>query len=201
MRKGSLVFVEITWELHYQIQLANFLLCYVIDWHIVCTKLGEYQVCFRPHTSTVDNIHILNQTREKCSEYDIVVYNIFAYFNQALYSVNRRAILRNLKDYEVLLKLIQLIKITLTNTVTKVKINKTSLNILKLIQELNKRFLLSIYIWEIRRKLDVKGNISARLKQIRKYAEYVLILGRTLASCGRHIFKIKTRRRKSRPNN
>lgn len=103
-------------------------------------------MCFRPHTSTVDNIHILNQTREKCSEYDIVVYNIFAYFNQALYSVNRRAILRNLKDYEVLLKLIQLIKITLTNTVTKVKINKTSLNILKLIQELNKRFLLSIYI-------------------------------------------------------
>jgi hypothetical protein len=51
------------------------------------------------------------------------MYNIFVDFKWAFYSVNRTTIYESLKDYEVPLKVIQSIKITLTNTVTEAKIN------------------------------------------------------------------------------
>jgi hypothetical protein len=77
------------------------------------TKLGDFQVGFRPDQSTVDNIHIVKQMYEKCYEYHIAMYSISVDFKQAFCGVNRRARYKSLKEYDVPLQLIQLIKIIL----------------------------------------------------------------------------------------
>jgi sorting nexin-29 len=51
-------------------------------------EIGNYQMGFRPNTSTIDNIFIVRQTYEKCYEHNIDPHNIFVDFSQAFDTVN-----------------------------------------------------------------------------------------------------------------
>jgi sorting nexin-29 len=44
---------------------------------------GEYQGGFRPGRSTVDQLFTVNQTLQKCREYNLSVYQIYVDFKQA----------------------------------------------------------------------------------------------------------------------
>ena len=83
---------------------------------IIESKLGEYQMGFRPNRSTIDNIFIVRQVFEKCHEYNIDLYNIFVDYTQTFDSVNRNKIIESLMQYDIPSKIIRLLGLTLTNT-------------------------------------------------------------------------------------
>jgi len=68
---------------------------------------------FRPDRSTIDDIFMVIQTYEKCSEYNINLHNIFIDFSQAFDTVNRVVIYNSLIKHNVPDKLIKLKKLTM----------------------------------------------------------------------------------------
>ena len=91
---------------------------------IIETKLGDYQSGFRPNRSTLDNIFMIRQIAEKCYEYNIDIHNIFIDYTHAFDLIKRNKILDSLTQNKMPPKLIRLVKLTLENTTTKVKVNK-----------------------------------------------------------------------------
>ena len=151
---------------------------------IIQKKLGEYQMGFRENRSTKDNIFIVQQIFQKCHEYDVDLHNIFIDYTQAFDSVNRNKICECLKFYEIPNKLIQLITLTLTNTKAKVKI-KNNISESFPIQSGVKQgdplsaTLFGLVIDYIFKKMELRGNISTKLKQCIAYADDIMITART----------------------
>jgi hypothetical protein len=92
---------------------------------IVETELGDYQSGFRPNRSTTDNIFMIRQIIKKCYEYGIAIHNIFVDYTYAFYLIKRDKIVDALIQYIIPPKLIRLVKLTLENTMAKVKVNNT----------------------------------------------------------------------------
>jgi hypothetical protein len=82
--------------------------------------IGEYQPGFRPGQSTIDQISTVQQTLEKCWEYNISVYLAFINFRQAYDSVGREEIYVALQYFPIPSTLIRLVKATMHNMVAKV---------------------------------------------------------------------------------
>jgi hypothetical protein len=92
---------------------------------IIKPEIGNYQMGFRPNRSTVDNILIVRQIYEKCSEYNFDLHSIFIDFSYAFDTVNRDLIYNSVIKYNVPDKLIKLLKLTIHQTKMKVKINNS----------------------------------------------------------------------------
>ena len=86
-------------------------------------KLSEARAGFRPKRSTLDNIFIIRQTREKCREYNIDLRDICVDYLQAFDSVNRNKVIDSLNEYNIPSKLIKLIALTPSGTSAIVKVN------------------------------------------------------------------------------
>jgi ribose 5-phosphate isomerase len=108
-------------------------------------------------------------------------------YTQAFDSVNKNKIIECLKQYRIPIKIIRLIGLTFINTTARVKINN----------EISEEFrvesgvkqgdplsaaLYSIVIDSVLKKMDLRRNISARLKQCSAYADDILITTRTKQS-------------------
>lgn len=90
-------------------------------------SFGEYQCGFRRGRSTTDQIFALRMILEKFYEYDKPLYQLYVDFQQAFDSVDRNYIYEAMAEFGIPSKLIRLTKMTLTNTLNKVKIqNKLS---------------------------------------------------------------------------
>jgi hypothetical protein len=148
------------------------------------SKLSDAQSGFRPNRSTLDNIFIVCQTFEKCYEYKIDLHNIFVDYIQAFDSINRNTVIDSLNQYNIPSKLNKLIALTLIGTNA----------IVKIINEFTKKFdvqtevkqgdplsamLFNIAMDSILKKMELRGNISTRLKQCTAYADAILITTRT----------------------
>jgi hypothetical protein len=125
---------------------------------------------FRPNRSTIDNIFIIRQVFEKCHEFNIELHNIFIDYSRAFDSVYRNKIIECLLEYGVPTKLIRLISLTLTDTKAKIKVNNSLINDFKV--EFGFRqadplsdTLFSVAIDSILKQLDIRGNMSTRLRQ------------------------------------
>ena len=158
--------------------------------------MNEYLLGFRPNRSTVDNIFILRQIYEKCYEYNIELHNIFIDFMQAFDSVNRNIIPTCLKKINVPNKLIRLIKMTLQNTTAVVKGNNDFSQNFAINRGVKQgdplsATLFSIVMDEIIQKLEIRGNISTRLRQICAYADDIVITTRTKQSMVDSLVKLK----------
>jgi hypothetical protein len=90
---------------------------------IVQEKLSDVQMGFIPDRSTVGNIFIIRQVFEKCYEYNIELHNVFIDYTQAFDPIDRNKVLESLKYYDVPIKLISLIALTLMDTKATVKVN------------------------------------------------------------------------------
>jgi hypothetical protein len=139
---------------------------------------------FRTNRSTIDNIFIVRQIFEKCHEYNIELNNIFIDYTHAFDLVHPKKILECLKQYEVPSKLIKLIALMLENTKAKVKVNNDLSGEIKIETGVKQgdplsATVFSIIIDSIMNQLDVRGNISIRLKQSIAYADNILITART----------------------
>jgi hypothetical protein len=88
-------------------------------------EIRNYQLGFRPNSSTIDNIFIVRQTYEKCYEYNIDLHNIFIDFSQAFDTVNSDVIHSSLIEHNIPDKMIKLIKLTMQRTKMTVKVNSS----------------------------------------------------------------------------
>jgi hypothetical protein len=141
-------------------------------------------MCFRPDRPTNINIVIIRQIFKKCYKYNFELYNVFIDYTQAFDSIDRYKVLESLKYYDVPIKLISLIALTLTDTKAIVKVNEYSNKFevhkgVKQEGDFLSDTLFSIAIDIIIRKLDTRGSMSTRLKQCPVYADDTLILART----------------------
>jgi hypothetical protein len=135
--------------------------------------------------SATDNVPIVRQIFEKCFKYIINLHNMFIDFSQAFDAVNRDKLFEYHEYYQTSPKLIKLIKITLQDTTTKVKINNEMTELIEIKSGIRQddplsTLLFSIVIDIIIKKLNPRGNISTRLmQQTRAYADDVLVISRT----------------------
>ena len=152
--------------------------------HIIEDKLDDYQMGFRANRSTIDNIFIIRQIFEKCHEHNIELFNMFIDFSNAFDSVCRNKLIECLSYYKVPKKLICLIALTLINTTAKIKVNNNVSEEFKIQCGVKQGDPLSatlfcLVIDFILKKLDLRGNISTKLKQCTAYADDIIITART----------------------
>jgi len=103
---------------------------------------------------------------------------------QAFDSVNRNRIIECLTEYEVPNKLITITGLTIQNVTAKVKIGNYYSIELKIVTGVKQgdplsATLFSILIDDIIKQLEIKGNISTRLKQCSANADNILLIART----------------------
>lgn len=84
--------------------------------------IGDYQCGFKAGRSTVDQMFCIRNILEKFYEQNVNVHQLFIDFKQACDSINREKLFVILTDFGIPTKLIKLIKMTLTHTTAKVKI-------------------------------------------------------------------------------
>ena len=138
---------------------------------------------FRPNRST-DNIFIVRQIYEKCYEYNIDLHNIFIDFAQAFDTVQRDAIYYSLIKHNVPDKLIKLIKLSMQRTRMKVKVNNSYSEWFEMKTGVRQgdslsTLLFSVVLDSVITNLEIRGNITTRLKQICAYADDIIIIGGT----------------------
>jgi sorting nexin-29 len=102
-------------------------------------------------------------------------------------SIKRNKTLDSLNQNKIPPKLIRLIKLTLENITAKVKVNNAYTKEFRVESrekqvELLSPTLFSLVIDTILIKLDLRGNISTRLRQLTAYAEDILITACTKQS-------------------
>ena len=114
---------------------------------------------------------MVRQIFEKCYEYNIELHNIFVDYSQTFDSVNRNKIIECLTKYKVPKKLIKLIGLTFINSTEKVKIGDQLTNEFRIVSGVKQgdplsTTLFSIVIDNVLQQLDLKGNISTRIKNV-----------------------------------
>jgi hypothetical protein len=113
----------------------------------------------------------VRQVCEKCYEYNIELHNIFVDFSQAFDTVNRDAIYSSLIKYNVPSKLISLTKLTLQQTELEVKVNNSCSEWFETKTGVRQgdpisAVLFSAVLNSVMGTLEVRGNITTRLKQV-----------------------------------
>jgi len=141
-------------------------------------------VGFRPNRSTIENIFIVRQVIEKCHELNIELHNIFIDYTRAFDSVFRDKIIECLNKYEIPNKLIKLITRTLQDTKARVKVNQKYTEKFEITTRVKQgdplsATLFSTVIDDILKQLELRVNISTRLKQCSAYADDIQITART----------------------
>lgn len=146
--------------------------------------LEECQNGFRPNRSTVDNIFMIRQIFEKCYEHNIELYNIFIDFTHAFDSINRDKIFEILGQYNVPPKLVRLIRLTLKNTTARVKVNGNCSQPFMINSGVKQGDPLSATLFclvldSVLKSLELRGNISSKMKQCVAYADDILLVARS----------------------
>jgi hypothetical protein len=147
-------------------------------------KLKDNQMGFCPNISTIDNIFIVRQIFKKSYEHNIDLYNIFVDYTHAFDSVYRNKIIECLMKFEVPDKLIRLIVLTLTHTRATVKINRDFTEEFTVKCRVKQgdplsATLFSLVIETILKQMELRGNITTRLKQCTAYTDNILLTTRT----------------------
>lgn len=88
----------------------------------VSSAIGPYQCGFMPGKGTTDQIFTLRQILEKTQEYNITTHHLFIDFKQAYDSIDRSELLLAMNLLGVPPKLINLCKMTISETSARVKL-------------------------------------------------------------------------------
>jgi len=102
--------------------LSNILLSRLIPY--VKEIIGDHQCGFRRNRSTIDNIFCIRQILEKKWEYNEEVLQLFIDFKKSYDSVRREVLYKNLIEFGIPRKLVILIKMSLTETYSRVRVGK-----------------------------------------------------------------------------
>ena len=121
---------------------------------------------------------------EKCYELGIELHNTFIDFKQAFDKVNRLKIYERLKMMKIPTELIRLVKTTLTNSRAVVEVYQGRTDVFNINNGLRQGDALSTILFNLvleaaLLKKDLRGNISARTKQLCACADDDVIIART----------------------
>jgi len=86
--------------------------------------IGNHQCGFRRNRSTLDQIFCIHQIQEKKWEYHEPVHQLFMYFRKSYDSVRREVLYKILIEIAFPRKLVRLIKMSLTETYSRVRVGK-----------------------------------------------------------------------------
>ena len=86
--------------------------------------IGDHQCGFRRNRSTINHIFFIRQFLEKKWEYDEEVHQLFIDFKKAYNSVRREVLYKILIEFGIPRKLVRLIKLSLTETYSTVRVDK-----------------------------------------------------------------------------
>jgi sorting nexin-29 len=88
------------------------------------TTIGVYQCGYRQERSTVDQIFIVSQILEKCSEHGKDTHHLFIDFQAAYDSIHRRRLYAAMEELNIPQKLTALVMTTMNNIHCQVKKQK-----------------------------------------------------------------------------
>jgi len=109
--------------------LSNILLSRLIPY--TEEVIGDHQCGFRRNKSTTDHIFCIRQILEKKWEYNEAVHQLFIDFKKACDSVRREVLYNILIDFGIPKKLVRLIKTCLTETYSRIRVDKNLSDILR----------------------------------------------------------------------
>ena len=84
--------------------------------------IGDHQCGFRRNRSTIDHIFCIRQILDKKWEYNEEVHHLFIDFKKAYDSVRREVLYKILIDFGISRKLVRLIKMSLTETYSRIRV-------------------------------------------------------------------------------
>jgi hypothetical protein len=106
--------------------LSNILLSRLIPY--AKEIVGGHQCGFRRNRSTIDHIFCIRQIVEKKWEYNEVVHQLFVDFKKAYDSVRREVLYKILLEFGIPRRLVRLIKMSLTETYSRVRVGENVSN-------------------------------------------------------------------------
>ena len=86
--------------------------------------IGDYQCDFRRNRLTIDHIYCIRQILEKKWEYNEEIHQLFLDFKKAYDSVRREDLSKILLEFGIRRKLVRLIKMSLTETYSRVRVGE-----------------------------------------------------------------------------
>ena len=153
---------------------------------IVDDIVGEYQCGFRKGRSTIDQIFTLRQTLEKCREYGIETHHLFIDFKAAYDSIHRTELLKALLEFNIPTKLIKLVKLTLTETISMVRVQGETSAPFEIYNGVRQGDALACLLFNLALEkvvrdsgINTRGTIFNRSVQILAYADDIDILSRS----------------------
>ena len=102
--------------------LSNILLSRLIPY--AKEIIGDHQCGIRRNRSTIDHIFCIHQILEKKWEYNEPVHQLFIDFKKSYDSVMKEVLYKILIAFGILRKLVRLIKMSLTETYSRVRVGK-----------------------------------------------------------------------------
>jgi len=146
---------------------------------------GDYQCGFRKGRSTSDQIFCLIMILEKAHEYKVGIHQLYIDYKQAYDIINRAELVETMKEFGIPMKLVRLVRMTLTNTNSKVKIQRKqslSFETIGLRQgDSLSTLLFNLCMEKIIRNVRINpgGTSFNRTRQCLAYANDVVIMART----------------------
>ena len=86
--------------------------------------IGDHQCGFRCNRSTIDHVFCIRQILEKKWDYNEEVHQLFIDFKKAYDSVRKEVLYKILLEFDIPRKLIRLIKMSLTETYSTVRVGE-----------------------------------------------------------------------------
>ena len=86
--------------------------------------IGDHQCGFRRNRSAIDHIFCIRQILEKKWEYNEEVHQLFIDFKKSYDSVRREVLYKILIEFAIPRKLVRLVKMSLTETYSRVRVGK-----------------------------------------------------------------------------
>jgi hypothetical protein len=145
--------------------------------------LSEYQCVFCPKRSIIDQIFIVRQTLEKFFEYSVDIHMLFRDFKQAFVSVNRRALYVALLNFGIPVKLINLIQMIKSQTISKVLVGNQANRVIQVRSGVRQgdapsAVLFNLAMHSAIQKVEPSRTIVNRTTQLFGYADDVALMGR-----------------------
>jgi sorting nexin-29 len=147
---------------------------------------GGYQCGFRKGRSSTNQIFCLRMILERTCEYKVDIHQLHIDYKYAYDTINRAELVEIMKEFGIPIKLVRLVKMTLANKNSKVKIQGKLSPSFETMIGLRQGDSLStlqfnLYMEKIIRNVRINpgGTIYNRTRQCLAYADDVVILGRS----------------------
>jgi sorting nexin-29 len=148
--------------------------------------LGEYQGGFRKGRSTTEQILCLRMILERTCEYKLDIHQLYIDYKQAYDTINTTELVEIMKEFGIPMKLVTLVKMTLENTNSKMKIQGKLSPSFETVIGLRQgdslsKLLFNLCTENIIRNVRINpgGTIFNRTRQCLAYVDDVMILGRS----------------------